>query len=93
MTWQQGDAAALPLPSAAFDVVLCQQGLQYFQQRAAALMEMKRVLVPGGRLALSVWRPIERQPFFMVLVDVIGPAVVNGQKLAVAITSLRPQRT
>jgi ubiquinone/menaquinone biosynthesis C-methylase UbiE len=71
MTWQQGDAAALPLPSAAFDVVLCQQGLQYFQQRAAALMEMKRVLVPGGRLALSVWRPIERQPFFMVLVDVI----------------------
>jgi ubiquinone/menaquinone biosynthesis C-methylase UbiE len=71
MTWQQGDAASLPLPSAAFDVVLCQQGLQYFQQRAAALMEMKRVLVPGGRIALSVWRPIERQPFFMVVVDVI----------------------
>jgi ubiquinone/menaquinone biosynthesis C-methylase UbiE len=71
MTWQQGDAAALPLPTAAFDVVLCQQGLQYFPQRAAALLEMARVLVPGGRLALSVWRPIERQPFFVALVDVI----------------------
>jgi len=60
ITWQQGDAAALPLPNAAFDVVLCQQGLQYFPQREAALREMARVLVPGGRLALSVWRPIER---------------------------------
>jgi ubiquinone/menaquinone biosynthesis C-methylase UbiE len=71
ITWQQGDAAALPLPNTAFDVVLCQQGLQYFPQRAAALREMARVLVPGGRLALSVWRPIERQPFFVALVAAI----------------------
>jgi hypothetical protein len=32
---------------------------------------MARVLVPGGRLALSVWRPLERQPFFVALVDAI----------------------
>jgi SAM-dependent methyltransferase len=71
ITWQQGDATALLLPNTAFDVVLCQQGLQYFPQRAMALQEMARVLVPGGRLALSVWRPIERQPFFVALVDAI----------------------
>jgi ubiquinone/menaquinone biosynthesis C-methylase UbiE len=71
ITWQQGDAAALPVPDTAFDVVLCQQGLQYFPQRAAALQDMARVLVPGGRLALSVWRPLERQPFFVALVDAI----------------------
>jgi ubiquinone/menaquinone biosynthesis C-methylase UbiE len=68
ITWQHGDAAALPVPDAAFDVVLCQQGLQYFAQRAAALREIARVLAPGGRLALSVWRPLERQPFFVALV-------------------------
>jgi ubiquinone/menaquinone biosynthesis C-methylase UbiE len=68
ITWQHGDAAAIPVPDAAFDVVLCQQGLQYFAQRAAALQEMVRVLVPGGRLTLSVWRPLERQPFFVALV-------------------------
>jgi ubiquinone/menaquinone biosynthesis C-methylase UbiE len=71
MKWQQGDAAALPLPTAAFDVVLCQQGLQYFPQRAAALQEIARVLVPGGRLVFSVWRPLERQPFFVALVDAL----------------------
>jgi SAM-dependent methyltransferase len=37
------------------DVVLCQQGLQFFPDRARALREMRRVLVRGGRLALSVW--------------------------------------
>jgi ubiquinone/menaquinone biosynthesis C-methylase UbiE len=68
ITWQQGDATALPVPDATFDVVLCQQGLQYFAQRAAALREIARVLVQGGRLALSVWRPLERQPFFVALV-------------------------
>lgn len=56
--WRQGDAAAMPLPAAAFDLVLCQQGLQFFPDREAASREMHRVLVPGGRVALSVWRPI-----------------------------------
>jgi SAM-dependent methyltransferase len=65
ITWQQGDAAVLPFPEASFNVVLCQQGLQYFAQRTAALQGMARVLVPGGRLALSVWRALERQPFFV----------------------------
>ncbi len=56
--WCQGDAGAMALPDAAFDLVLCQQGLQFFPRRAAALREMHRVLAPGGRLALGVLRPI-----------------------------------
>jgi hypothetical protein len=32
---------------------------------------MARVLVPDGRLVLSVWRALERQPFFVALVDTI----------------------
>jgi SAM-dependent methyltransferase len=35
--------------------VLCQHGLQYVPDRVAALREMKRVLAPDGRLALSVF--------------------------------------
>ena len=53
--WQQGDATKLPFPDGGFDTVLCQQGLQYVPDRAAALREMKRVLVSGGRLGLSVF--------------------------------------
>ncbi len=69
--WREGSAMKLPFPDSAFEVVLCQQGLQFFPDRAAALREMHRVLGPGGRLALSVWRPIEGSPGFVV--DVTDP--------------------
>ena len=55
VTWVEGSALAMPLPNALFDVVLCQQGLQFFPDQRAGLREMKRVLVPGGRVLLSVW--------------------------------------
>lgn len=57
-------AAALPYPDASFRSVTCQQGLQFFPDAAAALTEMRRVLVPGGRLAASVWCPPEECPVF-----------------------------
>jgi ubiquinone/menaquinone biosynthesis C-methylase UbiE len=53
--WRQGSALAPPFPDGTFDVVLCQQGLQFFPERLKALREMHRVLAPGGRVALSVW--------------------------------------
>jgi SAM-dependent methyltransferase len=55
ITWIERDASASGLPAGRFDVVLCQQGLQFFRDKTAALREMRRVLAPGGRLALSVW--------------------------------------
>jgi ubiquinone/menaquinone biosynthesis C-methylase UbiE len=53
--WLEGSALAIPLPDASVDAVLCQQGLQFFPDKALALREMRRVLDRGGRLALSVW--------------------------------------
>jgi ubiquinone/menaquinone biosynthesis C-methylase UbiE len=53
--WRHGSALALPFPDRAFDVVLCQQGLQFLPDRLKALREMRRVLEPVGRVALSVW--------------------------------------
>jgi ubiquinone/menaquinone biosynthesis C-methylase UbiE len=70
--WQEGSAVALPFPDAAFDVVFCQQGLQFFPDRPAAVREMYRVLAPGGRLALSVWRPIQQSPGFAALAEALG---------------------
>jgi ubiquinone/menaquinone biosynthesis C-methylase UbiE len=55
--WCQADAAASGLPDAGYDAVLCQLGLQFFADRAAALREMRRVLRPGGRIALNVAGP------------------------------------
>jgi ubiquinone/menaquinone biosynthesis C-methylase UbiE len=65
--WREGSAVALPFEDGAFDLVLCQQGLQFFPDRPAALREMHRVLAPGGRLGLATWRPIQHAPGFAVL--------------------------
>ena len=51
-----------PLPIGSFDVVLCQQGLQFFPDRPRALKEMVRVLKPRGRVGLSVYSAIEQTP-------------------------------
>lgn len=67
ITWQEASATKMPLPDATFDIVYCQLGLQFFPDRPAALREMYRVLVPGGRVALMVWRGIEHSPGFGVL--------------------------
>jgi len=65
--WLEGDALHLPFPDRAYHLVLCQQGVQFFPDRAAGLAQMRRVLMPGGRIALAVWGPIERSPGFAAL--------------------------
>jgi ubiquinone/menaquinone biosynthesis C-methylase UbiE len=59
----QGDAQALPFGDNSFDTVVCALSLCSIPQPVAAIAEMKRVLVPGGRLLLldhigSSWPPI-----------------------------------
>jgi SAM-dependent methyltransferase len=56
ITWHHGSVMTLPFPEASFDVVLCQWGLEFFPDRAQGLREMARVLMPGGRVGLRVWR-------------------------------------
>ena len=56
ISWHQCDSRSMPFDDGAFDVVLCQQGLQFMPDRPAALAEMTRVLAPNGHLAVSVWR-------------------------------------
>lgn len=51
--WREGDAQSLPLQDDSFDLVLCQMGLMFVGDKPAALSEIRRVLTPGGRLALN----------------------------------------
>jgi len=60
--WREGSALSLPFEDRCFDLVLCQLGVQFFPDRSLALREMKRVLVPSGLVALSVYSDIERTP-------------------------------
>jgi ubiquinone/menaquinone biosynthesis C-methylase UbiE len=78
INWIEGSALDLPFEAGTFDVVLCQLGLQFFPDQKRALREMRRVLSPTGRVALSVYSPIERTPganaFVRALDRVFGPA-------------------
>jgi SAM-dependent methyltransferase len=82
IAWQAGNAVALPFAERSFDVVVCQQGLQFFPDRPAAMRELRRVLAPGGRVALAVWRSIAHSPGFAVLAHAldrhIGPDLLTG---------------
>lgn len=82
--WMEGNAVAIPLPDAAFDLVLCQQGLQFFPDRLAALREMRRVLTSEGRLVLSVWRAIQYSPGFALLAEAlerhVGPEAASTMR-------------
>lgn len=69
--WREGRAEALPFPDSSFGLVLCQFALMFFADRGAALAEMRRVLAPGGRIALSVWQGLDHHPFYRRLHDVI----------------------
>lgn len=63
--WREGDALVLPLSDdERHDVVFCHQGLQFFPDKPAALREMRRILQPGGRVALGVWRSREENTLF-----------------------------
>jgi SAM-dependent methyltransferase len=72
ISWQEGNALQMPFPDEYFDVVLCQQGVQFFPDRAAGLREMGRVAAPGGRVVLAVWGPIEQSPGFAALAAALG---------------------
>lgn len=49
----RGDAARLPFPDGAFDVVICECGYSTFFDRETAAAEFRRVLAPGGKLGFS----------------------------------------
>jgi len=68
--WHQSSAESLPLPDEAFDVVLCQMGLQFVPDKPAALREMQRVLAPGGRLIINVVGPKPR--VFAILAETLA---------------------
>jgi demethylmenaquinone methyltransferase / 2-methoxy-6-polyprenyl-1,4-benzoquinol methylase len=57
LRFQHADALALPFPDASFDAVTVAYGVRNFADVAAGLREMRRVLVPGGRIAVLEFPP------------------------------------
>jgi len=60
------NAEWIDLPVASVDIVLCRYGYMLMADPAAALSETRRVLRPGGRVALAVWDQLEANPWAAV---------------------------
>jgi SAM-dependent methyltransferase len=71
----QLDASRIDLPDASADAVVCRMGMMFVENPADALRECRRVLVPGGRLAVAVWAGPAENPW----VAYVGmAAMMNG---------------
>jgi SAM-dependent methyltransferase len=60
------DAESMDLDTASVDRVLCRWGYMLMTDPEAALRETRRVLRPGGRLALAAWDPAQENPWAAV---------------------------
>lgn len=55
ISFKEASALDLPFDDDAFDCAWCQQGVQFFPDRAQAMREARRVLKPGGAFVAAVW--------------------------------------
>jgi ubiquinone/menaquinone biosynthesis C-methylase UbiE len=60
------NAEWIDLPLASLDAVICRWGYMLMADPAAALAETRRVLRPGGRVALAVWDSLQRNPWALL---------------------------
>jgi SAM-dependent methyltransferase len=73
------------LPDDSFDIVLCQQGLQFFPDKSTALREVRRVLVSGGRALFSTWKSMG--PYYRAVGDALERSL--GVEVATKFRSTR----
>jgi ubiquinone/menaquinone biosynthesis C-methylase UbiE len=70
--WQTADALALPFPDGSFGAVVCQLGIMFIPDKAAAMREARRVLAPGGLFAFLVWDKLDANPHAKATSDAIA---------------------
>lgn len=83
--WVQAPADDQPFPENSFDHVLCQQGVQFFPDPVAAMVEARRVLKPSGRLSATVWATPGRNPYIehqLELLALLDATIVGSLQAA-----------
>ena len=87
--WRQEDATELSFEDDTFDLALSQQVLQFVSDPTKLLAELRRVVRPGGRVGLNVLRPIQHNPSYEILAEVLERHV--GEESGAMIRSPFPE--
>jgi SAM-dependent methyltransferase len=66
------DLESIDEPDETYDAILCREGLMFATDPARGAREITRVLRPGGRAALAVWGPPERNPWLSIVFDAVS---------------------
>lgn len=69
--WTSGQAEQLPCEDSSFDRALSQFALMFFTDRSAAVKEMRRVLRPGGTVAVATWASLAETPGYAAMVELL----------------------
>ena len=83
--WLLCGAEALNVDDEAFDCVVSQFGMMFFEDREKSADEMFRALKPGGTLAIAIWRSVEHNPAYADVISIleqqVGSAAANALRL------------
>jgi ubiquinone/menaquinone biosynthesis C-methylase UbiE len=69
------DAQIHPFPDAAFDHVISQFGLMFFDDPVGAFRNLARVLRPGGRIRFVTWQGVEANEWIRLVADAVAQHV------------------
>ena len=72
---RRGVAEQLPVDQGEIDCVTCQFALTFFSDRRRAVGEMRRVLRPGGRLAVATWASVEESPGYAAMIELLADEI------------------
>jgi ubiquinone/menaquinone biosynthesis C-methylase UbiE len=70
--WQCADMTHLPFDDGAFDALVCQFGIMFVPDKAAAMREARRVLAPGGRIFVATWESLDKNAVVRLAHDAVG---------------------
>jgi ubiquinone/menaquinone biosynthesis C-methylase UbiE len=72
IAFHEGDAEAMPFDDAMFDAAVANFGIHHMPDPIRALREVRRVLVPGGRVAFTSWAAPAENTAWKLLFDAIA---------------------
>ncbi len=88
IAFEHADMEALPFPDRCFERVTCRFGVMFVPDPVRAMRDARRVLVPGGRIALMAWGPVADTTIMAAVRDA-GDAILGPQEAGQALLPFR----